>query len=63
VSDESQLSVAVDAAIAANPQAVDDFRGGKEAALQRLMGAVMKATGGKADPQAVQRLLRERLTR
>ena len=62
VSDESQLTAAVDAAIAANPQAVEDFRGGKEAALNRLLGAVMKATGGKADPQAVNRLLRERLT-
>jgi aspartyl-tRNA(Asn)/glutamyl-tRNA(Gln) amidotransferase subunit B len=61
VSDESALVAAVDAAIAANPQAADDFRGGKEAALGRLVGAVMKTTGGKADPQAVNRLLRERL--
>jgi aspartyl-tRNA(Asn)/glutamyl-tRNA(Gln) amidotransferase subunit B len=62
VSDESALAAAVDAAVAANPQAADDFRGGKEAALGRLVGAVMKATGGKADPQTVNRLLRERLT-
>jgi aspartyl-tRNA(Asn)/glutamyl-tRNA(Gln) amidotransferase subunit B len=62
VSDESALAAAVDAAIAANPQAADDFRGGKEAALGRLVGAVMRATGGKAAPQAVNRLLRERLT-
>jgi aspartyl-tRNA(Asn)/glutamyl-tRNA(Gln) amidotransferase subunit B len=61
VTDESQLAAAVEAAIAANPQAVADFRGGKDAALQRVMGAVMKATGGKADPKAVNRLLRERL--
>jgi aspartyl-tRNA(Asn)/glutamyl-tRNA(Gln) amidotransferase subunit B len=61
VSDESELVAAVDTAIAANRQAADDFRGGKEAALGRLVGAVMKATGGKADPKAVNRLLRERL--
>jgi aspartyl-tRNA(Asn)/glutamyl-tRNA(Gln) amidotransferase subunit B len=61
LSDESQLAAAVDAAIVANPQAAEDFRGGKEAALGRLVGAVMKATGNKANPQAVKRLLLERL--
>jgi aspartyl-tRNA(Asn)/glutamyl-tRNA(Gln) amidotransferase subunit B len=61
VSDESQLAAAVDAAIVGNPQAAEDFRGGKEAALGRLVGAVMKATGNKANPQAVKRLLLERL--
>jgi aspartyl-tRNA(Asn)/glutamyl-tRNA(Gln) amidotransferase subunit B len=61
VSDESELVAAVDAAIAANPRAADDFRGGKETALGSLVGAVMKATDRKADPQAVNRLLRERL--
>ena len=63
VSDETQLTALVDAAIAANPQAAADYRTGKDAALGRLVGGVMKATGGKADPQLVNRLLRERLGR
>jgi len=62
VSDEAQVAALVDEAIAANPQAVADFRGGKEAALQRMVGHVMKATRGRADAQLVNRLLRERLS-
>ena len=61
VSDESALAGLVDEAIAANPQAVADFRGGKEAALQRIVGYVMKATRGAADAQVVNKLLREHL--
>jgi aspartyl-tRNA(Asn)/glutamyl-tRNA(Gln) amidotransferase subunit B len=61
VSDEAALVALVDEAIAANPQAVADFRGGKEAALQRIVGHVMKATRGRAAAELVNRLLRERL--
>jgi aspartyl-tRNA(Asn)/glutamyl-tRNA(Gln) amidotransferase subunit B len=63
VSDESALEDAVEAAIIEQAAAAADFRAGKEAALGRLVGAVMKATGGKADPRLVNRLLRERLSR
>ena len=63
VSDEAELAALVEEAVAANPKAVEDFRNGKEAALRALMGAVMKATRGKAKPDAVDRLLRERLSR
>lgn len=63
VSDESALGEVVDRAIAENQAAASDFRAGKEAALGRLVGQVMKATGGKAQPQLVNRLLRERLSR
>ncbi|HEV3124133.1 MAG TPA: GatB/YqeY domain-containing protein, partial [Candidatus Dormibacteraeota bacterium] len=45
----------------ANAQAVADFRGGKQAAFGRLVGHVMSATRGRADPALVNRLLRERL--
>jgi aspartyl-tRNA(Asn)/glutamyl-tRNA(Gln) amidotransferase subunit B len=61
VSDEAALLALVDEAIAANAQAVADFRGGKQAAFGRLVGHVMSATRGRADPALVNRLLRERL--
>jgi aspartyl-tRNA(Asn)/glutamyl-tRNA(Gln) amidotransferase subunit B len=62
VSDTGALAAAVDEAIAANPQAAADFRSGREQALGRLVGAVMKATGGRADARLVNRMLRERLS-
>jgi aspartyl-tRNA(Asn)/glutamyl-tRNA(Gln) amidotransferase subunit B len=61
VSDQAELERLVDAVIAENPAAVADFRGGKEQALQRLVGGVMKATRGRADARVVTGLLRERL--
>ena len=63
VSDESELAALVDSVITDNPTAVADFRGGKEQALQRLVGGVMKATRGRADARLVNRLLRDRLSR
>jgi aspartyl-tRNA(Asn)/glutamyl-tRNA(Gln) amidotransferase subunit B len=62
-SDESALEPAIDAIIAANPQQVETYRGGKEGVLGFLVGQVMKETQGKADPKVVNRLLREKLTR
>jgi aspartyl-tRNA(Asn)/glutamyl-tRNA(Gln) amidotransferase subunit B len=61
VRDEGQLDAWIDAAIAAQPQAAEDFAGGKDAAAGRLVGAVMKASKGQADAKAVQKKLRERL--
>ncbi len=61
VSDEAELVSIVDEAISANPAAAADFRAGKERALAALVGAVMKATRGKANAGLVNRLLRERL--
>ena len=61
VSDESALRPAIDAVIAANPQQVETYRGGKEGVLGFLVGQVMKETQGKADPKVVNRLLREKL--
>ena len=62
VSDTTELTALVDAAIAANPAAAADFRAGKQQALGQLMRAVKDATGGKADMPLVNRLLRDRLT-
>jgi len=63
VADEGALQAVVDQVIAANPTAVADFRKGKKQSLAFLVGQVMKATGGKASPRVVNRLLAERLPR
>src|SRR5947199_5024094 len=61
LSDESELEPVIEAIIAANPGQVATYRGGKEGVLGFFVGQVMRETQGKADPQVVNRLLRERL--
>jgi len=61
VSDASQLTGIVDQVIADNPDAVARFKAGKETTLRFLIGQVMKATRGKANPQMVEQLLREQM--
>jgi aspartyl-tRNA(Asn)/glutamyl-tRNA(Gln) amidotransferase subunit B len=61
VSDTGELGTAVDEAIAANPDVAEKFRGGNQGVLGFLVGQVMKATRGAANPKVVQELLRERL--
>lgn len=64
VSDRDAITAAIDAALAANPKALDDLKGGKkkpEAVKGFLRGQVMKQTGGKADPALVGELLDARL--
>ena len=63
VADPEALEALVDAAIAGNPRAVDDFRKGKTAAAKALVGQVMKASGGKANPAMVSKLVEEKLTK
>lgn len=60
VSDEGALVAAVDAALAAQPDVAEKIRGGKVAAAGAIVGAVMKATGGKADAKRVRELIIER---
>jgi aspartyl-tRNA(Asn)/glutamyl-tRNA(Gln) amidotransferase subunit B len=62
VADEAALGAAVDQVIAANPGAVADYRKGKKQSAAFLVGQVMKATQGKANPQVVNRLLAARLS-
>ena len=60
VSDRDAIAAAVEAALAANPKAIEDLKGGKkkpEAVKGFLRGQVMKQTGGKADPALVGELL------
>jgi aspartyl-tRNA(Asn)/glutamyl-tRNA(Gln) amidotransferase subunit B len=63
VSDTSSLEPVIDEVVAENPGPVEQFRGGKEGALNALVGQVMKKTRGSANPKLVQELLRERLSR
>ena len=57
--DEGALKQIVENVIAASPQSVEDYHNGKQKAIGFLVGQVMKATGGKADPGTVNRLLKE----
>src|SRR5215472_1032435 len=59
--DESELGPIIDAVLAANPEQVETYRGGKEGVLGFLVGQVMRETQGKADPKVVNQLLREKL--
>jgi aspartyl-tRNA(Asn)/glutamyl-tRNA(Gln) amidotransferase subunit B len=61
VSDTGELEPVIESILAANPQQVETYRGGKEGVLGFFVGQVMKETGGKADPKVVNRLLREKL--
>jgi aspartyl-tRNA(Asn)/glutamyl-tRNA(Gln) amidotransferase subunit B len=61
VADAEALAAVVDKVIAENPSAVADYRAGKGRSLGFLVGAVMKATQGKANPQIVNQLLLARL--
>ena len=61
ISEQDELSRIVAQIIAAHPNAVEDYHAGKKSAIGYLMGQVMKATGGKANPNVVRQLLSERL--
>ncbi|MDR3288495.1 MAG: Asp-tRNA(Asn)/Glu-tRNA(Gln) amidotransferase subunit GatB [Peptococcaceae bacterium] len=62
ISDESALLTVIQEVLQAQPKSVEDFRSGKEQALGFLVGQVMKATKGQANPGVVNQLLREQLT-
>ena len=61
ITDASAIETLVDEVIAANPEQVEQFRSGKDKVLGFLVGQVMKASQGKANPQQVNALLREKL--
>jgi aspartyl-tRNA(Asn)/glutamyl-tRNA(Gln) amidotransferase subunit B len=62
VRDDSALDGWIDQAIAANEQAAADVRAGKGAAIGRIVGAVMKLAGGKADAKTVNERIMKRLS-
>jgi len=61
-SDAAELGPTIDQILAANPGQVAAYRSGKEGLLGFFVGQVMKETQGKADPRAVNELLREKLS-
>ncbi|MBI4497392.1 MAG: Asp-tRNA(Asn)/Glu-tRNA(Gln) amidotransferase subunit GatB [Chloroflexi bacterium] len=61
ISAADELTSIVDRVLGQNPQPVADFRSGKQQALGFLLGQVMRETRGRANPGAVQELLRRRL--
>jgi aspartyl-tRNA(Asn)/glutamyl-tRNA(Gln) amidotransferase subunit B len=61
ISDSSELTDAVEAAIEAEPEAAEQVRAGNQKAIGRIVGAVMRETKGRADGGEVQRLIREKL--
>ena len=61
ISDAGAIEKVIDQVLAANPQQVADYRAGKEKAFNSLIGQVMKATKGSANPGQVNTLLKEKL--
>ncbi len=62
VSDEGAIAAAIDQVLAANPDKVAEFKGGKDKLFGFFVGQVMKATGGKANPAKVNELLKRKLS-
>ncbi len=61
VNDEEELHRVIEGIISANPQSVEDYHSGKEKAFGFLVGQTMRSMKGKADPGAVNRILKELL--
>jgi aspartyl-tRNA(Asn)/glutamyl-tRNA(Gln) amidotransferase subunit B len=62
ISDAGAIEKAVDEVLAANAKQVADYKAGKEKAFNSLVGQVMKATNGKANPAQVNEILRRKLS-
>jgi aspartyl-tRNA(Asn)/glutamyl-tRNA(Gln) amidotransferase subunit B len=63
MSDAGALEAIVDQVLAANPKSIDEFKAGKDKAFNALVGQVMKASQGKANPAQVNELLKKKLVR
>lgn len=61
MTDTGAIEKIIDEVLAANQKSVEEFKSGKEKAFNALVGQVMKASRGKANPQQVQSLLRSKL--
>jgi aspartyl-tRNA(Asn)/glutamyl-tRNA(Gln) amidotransferase subunit B len=61
VTDTGAIEAIIDEVIAANPGQVEEYRGGKEKVFGFFVGQVMKASRGKANPAAVNELLKKKL--
>jgi len=63
VKDEGAIEALVDEVIAANPQEVEQYRSGKEKLIGFFVGQIMKKSKGKANPQLVNEILKNKLAR
>ena len=63
ITDTGAIEALIDGVLAANAAMVAEFKAGKEKAFNALVGQAMKATKGKANPQQVNALLREKLSK
>lgn len=63
ISDEGTLLKIISEVLDANPQSVEDFKNGKNKAVGFLVGQLMKATKGQANPQLVNKLLNQELSK
>ena len=63
ISDESAIKAVVMQVIEANPQSVTDFKAGKERAIGFLVGQAMKATKGQANPQMLNKMFKEEMSK
>jgi aspartyl-tRNA(Asn)/glutamyl-tRNA(Gln) amidotransferase subunit B len=61
ITDSAALEALIDSVLQANTKSVEEFRAGKEKAFNALVGQVMKASQGKANPQQLNELLRQKL--
>ena len=63
MSDTGALLAIIDQVLAANPKSIEEYRAGKDKAFNALVGQVMKASQGKANPAQVNDLLKQKLAR
>ena len=61
ISDTGAIGAMIDEVLAANPAIVEEYRAGKQKAFNSLVGQIMKAARGKANPQQVNELLKQKL--
>ena len=61
ISDEGELVSLIEKILDENPQSIEDFKNGKDRAVGFLVGQIMKASKGKANPQLVNKMLSEKL--
>jgi len=61
ITDTSEIEKIVDEVIASNPKQAENYRGGKTQLMGFFVGQVIKASGGKANPQAVNDILKKKL--
>ena len=62
ITDTSAIEAMIDEVIAANPSQVEEYRAGKEKLIGFFVGAVMKASGGKANPGQLNQILKNKLS-